>query len=164
MLTIAALVLFAAPQGPVLSRLARPLPGSSSVLVEERVLDAATGRVLRRASVDGAPVDADATLRDALADLHRRNGKLHPSLVAQFAAAHGDKEFLDPVMWYGFDRGKSIDAVSEQVRKRIKETAVGLSEAAAEQVANALTREQLTKWLRENQSQAVERRKKAPEG
>ena len=21
----------------------------------------------------------------------------------------GDKEFLDPVMWYGFDRGKSID-------------------------------------------------------
>lgn len=84
MLTIAALVLSAAPQGPVLSRLARPLPGSSSVLVEERVLDAATGRVLRRASVDGAPVDADATLRDALADLHRRNGKLHPSLVAQF--------------------------------------------------------------------------------
>ena len=64
MLTIAALVLFAAPQGPVLSRLARPLPGSSSVLVEERVLDAAPGRVLRRASVDGAPVDAAATLRD----------------------------------------------------------------------------------------------------
>jgi hypothetical protein len=65
MLTIAALVLFAAPQGPVLSRLARPLPGSSSVLVEERGLDVASGRVLRRASVDGAPVDADATLRDA---------------------------------------------------------------------------------------------------
>ena len=75
----------------------------------------------------------------------------------------GDKEFLDPVMWYGFDRGKSIDAMLEQVRKRIKETAVGLSEAAAEQVANTLTREQLTKWLRENQSQAVERRKRARE-
>jgi hypothetical protein len=75
----------------------------------------------------------------------------------------GDKEFLDPVMWYGFDKGKSIDTMLEQVRERIKETAVGLSEAAAEQVANTLTREQLTKWLRENQSQAVERRKKARE-
>ena len=63
-------------------------------------------------------------------------------------------------MWYGYDRGKSIDTMFEQVRKRIKETAMGLSEAAAEQVANALTREQLTKWLRENQSQAVERRKR----
>ena len=40
---------------------------------------------------------------------------------------------------------------------------MGLSEAAAEQVANTLTREQLTKWLRENQSQAVERRKRARE-
>ena len=75
----------------------------------------------------------------------------------------GDKEFLDPVMWYGFDEGKSVDAMLEQVRERIKETAVGLSEAAAEQVANTLAREQLTKWLRENQSQAVERRKKARE-
>ena len=45
--------------------------------------------------------------------------------------------------------GKIVDTMLEQVRKRIKETAVGLSEAAAEQVANALTREQLTKWLRE---------------
>ena len=64
------------------------------------------------------------------------------------------------MMWYGFDRGKSIDAMSEQVRKRIKETAVGLSEAVVAQVANTLTREQLTNWLRENQTQAVERRKK----
>jgi hypothetical protein len=84
MLTIAALVLSAAPQGPVLSRVARPLPGSASALVEERALDVASGRVMRRATVDGAPVDADATLRAAIADLHRRNGKLHPSLVAQF--------------------------------------------------------------------------------
>lgn len=85
MLTTVAAALLFAPQGPVLSRLERPLPGSAAPLVEERVLDEATGRVLRRATVAGAPVDADATLRAAIARLHLQNGKLHPSLVAKFA-------------------------------------------------------------------------------
>ena len=46
-------------------------------------------------------------------------------------------------MWFGFDRNKSFDTMLEEVRKRIRETAVGLSKAAAEQVANTLTMEHL---------------------
>lgn len=85
MLTTVAAALLFAPQGPVLSRLERPLPGSSARLVEERLLDEATGRVVRRATVDGVPVDPDAALRGALADQRLRNGKLHPSLAEKFA-------------------------------------------------------------------------------
>jgi len=79
----------------------------------------------------------------------------------------GDSEFLDPIMWYGFERvpaqEKSFDAMLEQVRKRIKETVVGLSEASAEQVAKTLTMEQLRKWVRENKTQAEKRRKELNE-
>ena len=64
--------------------------------------------------------------------------------------ADGDKAFLDPIMWYAFDRSKSFGAMLEEARQRIRETAVGLSEAAAEDVANTLTMEHLKRWMRDN--------------
>ena len=62
-------------------------------------------------------------------------------------------------MWYAFDRSKSFDAMLEEARQRIRETAVGLSEVAAEDVANTLTMEHLKRWVRDNKTQAEERRK-----
>ena len=75
----------------------------------------------------------------------------------------GDKGFLDPIVWYAFDRSKSFDAMLEEARQRIRETAVGLSEAAAEDVANTLTMEHLKRWMRDNKTQAEERRKNLKE-
>jgi len=148
MLTAVAAALLFAPQGPVLSRLEWPLPGAAKRLVEERVLDEATGRVVRRATVDGVAVDADAALRTALADQRLRNGKLHPSLVAKFAdggahevafwlvtpaASRGLRAILDDALAAGLP---AEDA--RRVALRAAEAAVAPGNAAFAATASAL--------------------------
>lgn len=91
MLELASVLVLVLPQGPVLSRSERPLPELGTTLVEERILDAASGRIVRMATADGQPVDADALLQRALERRHATNGKLHATLVEKLQAGQAEE-------------------------------------------------------------------------
>lgn len=70
------------PQGPVLTRTERHVPELGVTVVEERVLDTASGRILRRATdAAGRSIDPDALFAGAVAARDARLGKLHPTLA-----------------------------------------------------------------------------------
>ena len=82
-----ALTLLAAfsPQEPALSRQTFHHPELGITVQEERRFDAATGRIVRDARVDGLRVDADALMARAIAARIADHGKLHPTLVEKLA-------------------------------------------------------------------------------
>lgn len=74
------------PQDPVVARAERALPELGIVVRDERRVDVAAGRVVRRTTdAHGQPVDFAALQRAALATRHARNGKLHATLVEKLA-------------------------------------------------------------------------------
>jgi hypothetical protein len=123
MLELVTSLVLLTPQGPVLSRHERELPGLGT-LVEERVLDA-SGRIVRRAVLAGRPVDADDLVRTAIATQHARNGKLHATLVAELAdgAVHEVAFWLVapaalPDLRAAIDRARAEGASPEDARRR----------------------------------------------
>ncbi|MBX3464322.1 MAG: S8/S53 family peptidase [Planctomycetes bacterium] len=88
MLHLFSFVLFSLPQEPtVLAERVRHHAESGVTVHERRVLDAASGRVLRVATdAHGVPVDPAVVARAALASRDARNGKLHPDLVERLAS------------------------------------------------------------------------------
>lgn len=123
MLELVTSLVLLTPQGPVLSRHERELPGLGT-LVEERVLDASAGRIVRRALLGGRPVDADDLLRTAIATQHARNGKLHTTLVDRLAdgAVHEVAFWLvapaaQPDLRAAIDRARANGASPEDARR-----------------------------------------------
>ncbi|MBL8751841.1 MAG: hypothetical protein JNK15_00965, partial [Planctomycetes bacterium] len=75
------------PQEPVVARHERHLPELGTTVRDERVLDLAAQRVVRRTvDADGRAVDADALRRRDLERRDARTGRLHPTLAAALAA------------------------------------------------------------------------------
>lgn len=124
MLELVSALVLVLPQGPVLSRSERALPELGTTLVEERIFDAATGRIVRQATADGRAVDADALLRRAIEQRHATNGKLHATLVDKLLAGEAqDVAFwlvapaAQPDLRLAIDRARAAGASAEDARR-----------------------------------------------
>lgn len=108
-----------------MSRLERQLPELGTTLVEERVLDAATGRIERRQhDATGRAVDGDALVRAAIASRHANHGKLHATLVDRLlgAGAHDAAFWLvadgAPDLRGTIDRALAAGVPAEDARRQ----------------------------------------------
>ncbi len=137
MLTTTLLALVAAtPQqtDATLSTTTRTLPTLGVTFADERVLDSATGRILRRTHAAGVPVDGDALVRAEARARDAVSGKISPDLEPRLLA--GDD--LRVVFW--------LARTAEQVDPRtVLDAGAALASADARRQALALAEAQTTR-------------------